>query len=121
DIEEKGGPGKTTPLLAAAERGHQDVVRLLLEHMPPHGANVRASDTFGWTPLAYAALLGHEEVARLSLLHGATAKQQEMLDRSSPLHCAAQEGRRRLVRLLLEHEAGMEATDDEGRTPLHRA
>lgn len=115
NTEEKGGPSQTTPLLAAAERGHNDVVRLLLEH----GVDVSASDTFEWTALAYTALVGNEEVARMLLLHGAST--QDGFEESTPLHYAAQQGHMSVACLLLEHAARVDALDEEIRTPLHRA
>lgn len=45
DIEAKDGYG-WTPLLLAAQKGHEAVVRLLLEK----GANIEAKGRDGWSP-----------------------------------------------------------------------
>ena len=53
-----------TPLSFAADRGHLEIVRLLLER----GADVNAKDTFyKMTPLSAAAMKGNVEIVRLML------------------------------------------------------
>ncbi|KAH7008762.1 ankyrin repeat-containing domain protein [Ilyonectria destructans] len=56
-----------TPLSRAAEKGHEAVVRLLLDR----GAHIEAADKWGGTPLSWAAASGHEAVMRLLLERGA--------------------------------------------------
>jgi ankyrin repeat protein len=49
-------------LLWAAEKGHEAIVKLLLEK----GADVEAKDReYGLTPLLWAALNGHEAIVKL--------------------------------------------------------
>jgi hypothetical protein len=56
-----------TPLFKAAERGHTEVVRLLLER----GAQPNLKDTFyGATPITWAAEKGHVEAVRALLEKG---------------------------------------------------
>jgi len=50
-----------TPLLGAAENGHEAVARLLLEN----GADFEAKDEFGTTPLRWAEQNEHGAVVRL--------------------------------------------------------
>jgi hypothetical protein len=50
-----------TPLSWAAERGHEAVVKLLLEK----GAELESKDNDGHTPLSWAADKGHEAVVKL--------------------------------------------------------
>ncbi|KAJ1470213.1 hypothetical protein T484DRAFT_1848623 [Baffinella frigidus] len=50
DIEERGGPWKSSALQEAAVGSHESVVRLLLEE----GANVSAKDINGTTPIHFA-------------------------------------------------------------------
>ncbi|KAJ1471903.1 ankyrin repeat-containing domain protein [Baffinella frigidus] len=66
DVEERRGVPKTTPLVAAAFRGHTPVVNLLLEH----GADCLAKDTYGYTPLHRSALMGHKAVVLVLLEKG---------------------------------------------------
>ncbi|EWZ49027.1 ankyrin repeat protein [Fusarium oxysporum f. sp. albedinis] len=66
NIDGKDSSGRT-PLLLAAEHGHEAVVRLLLEG----GAHTNAADKIeGRTPLSYAVDNGHEAVVRLLQFHG---------------------------------------------------
>lgn len=50
-------PGRETPLLLAARRGHTGAVRLLLEH----GAATDKPNSAGIVPLIAATLFGHDE------------------------------------------------------------
>jgi ankyrin repeat protein len=52
-----------TPLSWAAEKGHEAVVKLLLDK----NADVESKDTNGRTPLSWAAEEGHEAVVKLLL------------------------------------------------------
>ena len=58
---------ENTPLHAAADQGHSDVVELLIAN----GAYVIASDVRGWIPLHAAADQGHAVVADLLIVKGA--------------------------------------------------
>lgn len=59
-----------TALASACDRGHTEVVKLLLER----GANPNTQDTFyKLKPMAWAAQRGHVEIVRLLLDRGATA------------------------------------------------
>ncbi|XP_043203719.1 acyl-CoA-binding domain-containing protein 6-like [Amphibalanus amphitrite] len=69
DCESADGEGLRL-LHWAADRGHVDIVRLLLTR----GATVDCRDADGQTPLHYAASCGHTEVARVLLEAGADPK-----------------------------------------------
>lgn len=56
-----------TPLIAAAEGGHLDVVHLLVDA----GADVNRSDASGFTALMGAARLGHSKIVKFLLERGA--------------------------------------------------
>ena len=56
-----------TPLSWTAERGHEEVAKLLLEK----GAELESKDDGGRRPLSWAADRGHEAVAKLLLEKGA--------------------------------------------------
>ena len=55
------------PLIAASTKGHEDVVRFVLDA----GANPEMGDELGNTPLHHAALKGHLRIVQLLLQHGA--------------------------------------------------
>jgi len=54
-------PDWETPLHVASERGHVEIVRLLLEH----GADLRARDSDGRTPSELALQYGKLEIVEL--------------------------------------------------------
>lgn len=107
-----------TPLWWAAENGHENAVRLLLEKGASAEAKVEAS---GMTALHLAAGNGHEDIVRLLLLGGADLNAKLANPRPhTPLHLAAENGREAVVRLLLEQGADLNAERGDD-TPLHRA
>ena len=55
----------------SAKRGHEAVVRLLMES---EGIKPDSKDSNGYTPLTWAACYGHEAVAELLLKKGADAE-----------------------------------------------
>ena len=106
------------PLLVAAQHGHAQVLRLLLEAeassewQHPKDGDRRA--------LHYAAFQGRLEAVRVLLEFGADKDAQD-LDGISPLHFAARHGYSDIVQLLLEFGASKGTEDCEGLTPLHCA
>jgi ankyrin repeat protein len=136
-----------TPLLIAAEKGHHEVVELLLDtghvnieakgsdHKTPlatavekgyvetatllleKGADPNAKDGNGVTPLLWAARLGYEAVVRLLLEKGADPNAKDG-NGVTPLLWAARLGYEAVVRLLLEKGADANATTENGMTPL---
>ena len=108
----------------AAQKGHDHIVRVLLEHKTD--CNERDSD--GLTPLMHATIGGYDEVAVLLLSHGACIGDVDGHGRSA-LHWAVLHRREGLLRLLLaqsatatvEHGAFVDGYDEMGRTPLHTA
>ena len=69
DAEERTTHGGETPLMRAAARGYEDVVRVLLDA----GADACARRADGFTPLILAVFFGHEAVVRLLVERGADA------------------------------------------------
>lgn len=81
-----------TALSYACDRGHVEVVKVLLEH----GADVNVKDTFyNATPLSWAAFKGHIEVIRLLLSKGAEGRDDAVVD-------AARQGKLELARVVLD-------------------
>ena len=93
-VDQKDNYSKTA-LIYAADQGHANVVKLLLQH----GADVNQTDELAqWKPLDYAAARDHEDVVRIILnLRGNELTQE---DRQ-----AASEKTKNLQikRLLLQH------------------
>jgi len=56
-----------TALMLAAQKGHKEVVKLLLKK----GANVNAKNDLGWTALDFAAKEGYKEIVKLLKAYGA--------------------------------------------------
>jgi ankyrin repeat protein len=100
-----------TALITACNRGHVDVVRILLEK----GADVNAKDWEGWTALmAGAAGAAHDdnrnkeekclEIVRLLIAHGADVNQKGRRFQTA-LKDADDAGHKRVKELLIQHGA----------------
>jgi ankyrin repeat protein len=107
--------GKTA-LHRAAARGHETVVRLLLEN----GAGVDVQNKYGATALHRAAAHGHETVVRLLLENGAGVGVWDKFG-AMALHRAATNGHEMIVRLLLKNGVSVDVQDKFGTTALYWA
>eukprot|EP00933_Yihiella_yeosuensis_P047696 TRINITY_DN4360_c1_g2_i1.p1 TRINITY_DN4360_c1_g2~~TRINITY_DN4360_c1_g2_i1.p1 ORF type:complete len:283 (-),score=40.55 TRINITY_DN4360_c1_g2_i1:175-1023(-) len=67
DVAPRTSDSDRTPLHAAAEQGHVDVCKLLIQH----GANINESDGKIWTPLHWACASSREECALFLVESGA--------------------------------------------------
>ncbi|XP_053323897.1 serine/threonine-protein phosphatase 6 regulatory ankyrin repeat subunit B-like [Spea bombifrons] len=106
-----------SPLLVAAERGHTEVVKILLQNH----ARVDVFDEHGKAALHLAAEKGHDEIADVLLRHKAFVNAKTKLG-LTPLHLCAQKGYNHLVKMLVEtHLACIDAMTLTLRTPLHLA
>jgi hypothetical protein len=105
-----------TPLSYAAEKGHDVIVRLLLENQ----ANVEAKDRLGQTPLSLAAEKGRFDTIQALLAAGASVNNEDKYQ-TTPLHWAAKNGHVRAMQALLDAGASVDARDKYQKTPLHWA
>ncbi|XP_006635908.3 transient receptor potential cation channel, subfamily N, member 1 [Lepisosteus oculatus] len=106
-----------SPLLLAAEQGHKQIVKILLQNH----ARVDVFDEHGNAALHLVSGKGHEEIADILLSHKAFVNAKTKLG-MTPLHLGAQNGYNRLVRMLVEtHMAGIDALSLNKQTPLHLA
>jgi len=121
DVHARGGYHET-PLHAAIDRGHLDVVLLLLDR----GASVESRGSQQQTPLYMASSRGHVEVVRSLLDRGADPNAQcddyGVLELNwTPLLVASEKGGVEIARVLLEHGADVHYRDNFGTGPLHIA
>jgi ankyrin repeat protein len=105
-----------TPLMLAAGSGYLDIMKLLLAHH----ADVKATDSRGWTALANAAEYNQVEAAKLLIANGAAIESRDKRQ-WTVLMIAAGAGAIDCVKLLVEAGADIEAKDVNGFTPLARA
>lgn len=95
-----------SPLMLAALKGQEDVVRKLIAR----GADVNKP---GWTPLHYAATNGHLGIMSLLLEHHAYLD-AESPNKTTPLMMAAFYGSSQAVKLLLEAGADPTLRNEQG-------
>ena len=112
DIDYQDSRGRT-PLHVAAENGHYDMSRLLLDCC----ADANAREKNHRTPLHLAADRGMLAVARLLLEHGADVDVRDKMDWTA-LHVASQQGHQELLQLFLERDADPLARNQEDHTFL---
>jgi ankyrin repeat protein len=112
DADSKDNDGRP-PLSWAAENGHEEVVKLLLEK----GADPNSQAYDGRTPLLFAADRGHEAVVRLLVKKGADIKAKDNFG-ATALHWAARNDHTLIMSLLLENDASIEVKEKRGGTPL---
>ncbi|XP_042441115.1 E3 ubiquitin-protein ligase XBAT33-like [Zingiber officinale] len=88
--------GLSSPLHAAAARGHAEIVMMLLEK----GADLNLRNICGQTPLMEACCSGRWEVVQTLLLYRCNVSKVEFLSGRTALHFAAAGGHARCIRLL---------------------
>ena len=119
-ISPSGRAGWLSPLHIAAQKGHDRIARLLLQH----SIDCNEKDSDGLTPLIHATIGGFEDVISSLLSHGARIGNVDG-QRRSAFHWAVIYRREAVLKILLNHCAGertlIDGYDNEGRTPLHMA
>eukprot|EP00981_Chlorochromonas_danica_P007269 scaffold1624_cov233-Ochromonas_danica.AAC.2 len=112
---------KRTPLFAACQYGHVEVVRKLLKHKQVKG-DINKADKSRRSPFYMACRGGHEEVVDILLNDNRTVVNQVDEYKRTPLFAACQYGHVEVVRKLLEHERfnneDIIKADKFGMTPL---
>ena len=118
NVNLKNGDGET-PLLIAAQRGHEEVVKLLLERIE---VNADSMDKDNQSPLSYAAAGGHEKIVKLLLDRNDVKADAKDLYNRSPLSYAAEQGYETVVELLLKrNDVKANSRDKTNRSPLSYA
>jgi len=105
-----------TPLWLAAKKGHEEVVKLLLEC----GANINAQDKYGRSLLHFVVEEGQKKVVQLLLEYRPNVNTQDKNGKTA-LHFAVERRQKEFVHLLLECGANVDAQDKDGKTALHFA
>ena len=109
----------TLDVFEAAALGRTDRLAELLQ-ADETAANARADD--GFTPLQLAAFFAQPDAVALLLRHGADVHAVSTNDmRIQPLHAALVQGNRRVVELLLDAGADVDARQHNGWTALQAA
>ncbi|XP_026834126.1 alpha-latrotoxin-Lt1a isoform X2 [Drosophila erecta] len=104
-----------TPLHYAACWGHEECVRILLEHNAP----INVVNSEGYAPLHVGA--GFAGVTKLLIKHGALVNAKTLSDGKTALHVAIESKSAESARLLLQTNININDTDDDGETPLMTA
>ena len=105
-----------TALQEAIRYGYFDMVQLLVEL----GADPNALDVDGRNAMHHAAQSDEPAAARLLINKGVAIEKQDPYQ-YTPLHLAAREGNERLVKVLLDAGADINATIDVGFTAVDLA
>ena len=124
NLEQKNG---VTPLHLATQKGHKELVKILLAHNDPNQA-ITEGERKGLTPLHLAANKGHKEVIKILLAHKVDPNQAITEGEHkgfNTLHLAANKGHKEVIKTLLAHKADPNQAITEGErkglTPLHLA
>lgn len=111
-VHRKSSKSDCTPLHYAASDGLLEPLAVLING----GAEIDALNMHGRSPLCFASDKGHYECAQYLLLRGADVNAQGQ--NQYPLHVAAQQGRSKIVKLLLAYKAPINNQITTGDTPL---
>ncbi|RYP62481.1 hypothetical protein DL771_009725 [Monosporascus sp. 5C6A] len=118
DADSKDNYGRT-PLLWAAENGHEAIIKLLLD---TGEVDADTKDHSSRTPLWWAVENGNKAIVKLLLDTGKVDADAKNKYGETPLLWAAARGHKAIVKLLLDTgKVDADAKDNSGETPLWRA
>lgn len=100
DVNIKDDKYGKTPLLIAAQKGHEKTVAFLLEQ---NGIDINLPDLFEYNPLLLAAMSGRDTIVEM-LLSQSKIQVNYSGDSGTVLTVAAKFGRERIIRLLLRRK-----------------
>jgi len=101
----------------ASTRGHEGVVRVLLERTDVNSGT--PGTRYGSTPLLWAAENGHEGIVRILLERGDVNPDKPDKNRRTPLSWASYNGHEGVIRMFLErNDVNPEKSDSSRATPL---
>ncbi|GMJ12111.1 hypothetical protein like AT3G09550 [Hibiscus trionum] len=107
------------PLHIAANRGHEAIVRVLLDHDPSLSRTVGQANA---TPLVSAAMKGHTAVAIELLSRDPSLLEIPKANGKNPLHFASRQGHVDIVKAFIDKDPQLaRRTDKKGQTALHMA
>lgn len=104
-----------TPLYVAVDAGHLAAMKFLIDR----GANVSTRDIYMWSLLHRAAFRGYTKIAT-ELLPKLSAE-LKTVHNWTPLHEAVYEGNLDIVKILVDYNVNVNATNRSSQTPLDLA
>lgn len=107
-------PGKKTPLHAAAQHGHTEVIEWLIED---HKCPVDVPDFSLMRPLHYAAMKGKTTVCKMLIRLGASPHEKDTAEYTC-MHFAAQHGYEETLEVLKRAGGDVNGRDKAGHTPM---
>ncbi|KAL0631667.1 hypothetical protein Q9L58_009479 [Maublancomyces gigas] len=99
----------------AVRKGHEDLVKMILEH----DINVSAQDAVGRTPLHWAARFGRVDIVKMLLENGADISARDRVSNKTALALAVTYVNDEVASLLLEKNAEKPCTGARERPALH--
>ncbi|XP_067660925.1 ankyrin repeat domain-containing protein 50-like [Haliotis asinina] len=111
------GHRKRTPVIVAAERGHEEVVELLVKH----GADLSLSKRSGGNILHHVCQRGHYKLVKYVLSLNMVDINSRWWMKRTPVMVAARYGHKEVVELLVNHGANLLLSDIRGNNILQLA
>ncbi|KAL8760314.1 MAG: hypothetical protein Q9199_000096 [Rusavskia elegans] len=113
----QSSPCEATPLFLAADNGQETIVKALMAR----GADPRCRNTVGEMPIHVACWRGFASTVKLMLDAGIDIEEKDLTHDETPLLKAASTGQPRVLKLLLDRGANMDAVTQHGRNALVHA